>query len=313
MKRVPRTRGISLKDRTSPTRPVRDVGCRLAGPPNMRRQGVLTVAVMTLFMVCAFVESTRAQTRTLSWTGDGLSNNIGGYRVVIDGVTTDHGTTPLQAERHVRMLDPAVPQRRAAHDRGDGLQRIRSDAVGAVCRRTERESRRSVLGTEPGRYRRKRSGLDRANGNAHQLPWQWGDGTANTSSAAPSASHTYSTAGTFTVTLTVTDNAGATASATTTATISATSTLPAPWQTQDVGSRRPGRQRVVLGRPVHGGGRGRRHLGYGRRVPLRVSIAVGRRADRRARGTSVQNTHACAKAGVMIRESLNANAHSCAR
>ena len=183
----------------------------------MRRQGVLTVAATTLFMVCTFVEPARAQTPRLLWNGDGLSNNIGGYRVAIDGVTTDHGITPLLANGTCGCSIPL--------SLNGGQHTIVVTAYNASGQTSSAPFVVAPSAHAGGPYAGQvgtavvvtGAGSIAPTGTLTNYRWQWGDGTANTSSASASASHVYATTGTFTVTLTVTDNAGATASASTTA------------------------------------------------------------------------------------------------
>ena len=90
-------------------------------------------------------------------------------------------------------------------------------------------------------------------------------------------------------------------------TVAQTAAPPAGWSHQDIGA--------VSGSPADGVRAGdvdlqrhrrrRRRLGYRRRAALRLSVA-DRRRPYFARVTSVQNTNVWTKAGVMIRETLDA-------
>src|SRR5262245_36503312 len=58
-----------------------------------RRHVALAAGVLFAFLVPA---AARAQTPKLLWSGDGTPI-VDGYRVTIDGVTTDHGLAPLSS------------------------------------------------------------------------------------------------------------------------------------------------------------------------------------------------------------------------
>src|SRR5262245_49451562 len=190
-----------------------------------------------LSVVCFGAELTYAQTPTLQWNGDGRSNNIGGYRVTIDGVTIDHGATALRSDGTCNCSVPVALN--------GGSHTIVVTAYNSAGQTASAPLTVGPTADVSGPYAGQAGNSITVSGAASLAPtgtltsyaWRWGDGSADTISASSSATHVYASTGTFTVTLTVTDNAGATASATTSATISsAAPSLPAPWQTQDIGT-----------------------------------------------------------------------------
>jgi PKD repeat protein len=260
-----------------------------------------------LFVVCTSVNAAHAQTAPrLAWDGQ-VSPAVTGYAVTIDGVRTNYGLTPIvngtcgcsiplpfSGGRHTIVVTaynsagetPSAPFVVApVANAGGPYAGVAGTAVSVTAAA-------SMAPT----------------GSLTNYTWRWGDGSADTSSSSPAASHVYANSGTFTVTLTVRDNAGATASATTTAAIAAVQApLPAPWQARDIGSvglagsttYASGRFTVTAaGADIWGTADSFRYVYQ----PLNGDGQIV------ARVTSLMNTHAYAKAGVMIRESLNANA-----
>ena len=159
-------------------------GSGFAVPRCMRRQGVLTVAVGTLLMVCAFVDTdARSELHALverRWSEQQHRRIQSHHRWRHNRSRPDP-----TAERNLWMLDSAVSQWRPAHDRGDGLQRGGSDSVGAVRRQANRRARRPL--TPAGRNGRdgERQRLDRADRNIHHLSMAVGRRTRPTHRLLP--------------------------------------------------------------------------------------------------------------------------------
>src|SRR5262245_26885193 len=141
----------------------------------------------SLLLVCLGAESTYAQ--TLHWTGDGRASNIGGYRVTIDGVTSDHGTTPLQSDGTCNCSVP-VPLNGGRH------------TIVVTAYNSAGESSSSPLAVAPsanpgGPYAGQAGNTIVVSGAASIAPtgtlvayaWRWGDGSADTTSSSSSASH----------------------------------------------------------------------------------------------------------------------------
>lgn len=136
-----------------------------------------------------------------------------------------------------------------------------------------------------------------------QLRYAWTDGQGGTS-AAPNPSFVYATPGTYTVGLTVIDQLGATSSATRTITVTG---LPAPWATTAIGANTvPGTATWAGGVfTVTNAGPGITQNADAFRFvhqPRTGNLTLTARVD------SLTNTHVYAKAGLMVRESLAANA-----
>ena len=262
-------------------------------------------AAGALVLFCTSVQSVSAQTRRLAWNGDGLPS-IGGYSVTIDGVRTDHGRTPLSTNGTCGCSVPL--------SLNGGRHTILVTAYNSVGQTNSAPFVVAPSANAGGPYSAQAGTAVVVSGASSIAPtgtltnyrWSWGDGTADTSSVTATASHIYSTNGTFTVTLTVTDNAGATASATSTVTIGGASSLPAPWLTQDIGSvGLAGSATSSSGVfTVSGAGTNIWGTADGFRYVYRPLSGDGQIV---ARVTSMLNTSAFAKAGVMIRESLAAN------
>jgi PKD repeat protein len=260
-----------------------------------------------MLLVCVSARNAAAQTPRLLWDGDG-SSIVTGYAVTIDGVRTDHRLTPLSTNGTCGCSIP-VPFSGGRH----------TIVVSAYNAAGERPSAPLTVGPSAsagGPYSGVAGLAIAVTGAASNAPtgsltrysWRWGDGSADTVSTTAASSHVYASNGTYTITLTVTDNAGATATSTTTATISSgTTPLPAPWQTQDVGSvGSTGSASFANGRfTVAGAGADIWGTQDGFRYVYQPLAGDGQIV---ARVTTIQNTHGAAKAGVMIRESLNNNA-----
>jgi|GEM_PF-1875496 len=143
------------------------------------------------------------------------------------------------------------------------------------------------------------SGSSDPDGSIASYSWDFGDGATAT---GQTVTHSYGATGDYTVTLTVTDDAGATASTSSTITVESSSS---PWTNQDVGSVSASGSTSTSGgtRTVQGAGADiwgsadAFHYVY-QQVSGDVSIT--------ANVTSVENTHSWAKAGVMVRETLDA-------
>ncbi len=147
---------------------------------------------------------------------------------------------------------------------------------------------------------------DNSTGSITGWSWNFGDGTTST---AQHPAHTYQTAGTFTASLTVSGPGGTSSPKTTTITVdpSTTQSLPEPWQNRDIGGV------GLAGGASHANGtftlKGSGwdiwdtadafHFAY---QPLNGDGTIV------ARVASLTNTDSWAKAGVMIRENLDANA-----
>jgi PKD repeat protein len=256
--------------------------------------------------VCLGAGPVNAQSLTLYWNGDGRPS-IGGYKVTIDGATVDHGQAPLATDGTCGCSIPI--------GLNGGVHTIVVTAYNPSGQASSAPLNVAPAANPGGPYSGQAGTAIAVDGSNSSAPtgtltnysWRWGDGTADTSSSLSGASHTYSSNGTYTITLTVRDNAGATASASTTATINATSTLPSPWQTQDVGSV------GLAGSASHASGvftvTGAGSDVWGTADSFQfVYRTLSGDGQIVARVTGLQNTHHAAKAGVMIRESLNADA-----
>jgi len=146
---------------------------------------------------------------------------------------------------------------------------------------------------------------DTSTGSITGWSWNFGDGT--TSNVQNPPAHTYKSAGTYIATLTVTGPGGTSSPKSITVTASAAATLPDPWMDQDIGS-------VGLTGSTSYGNNIYTLKGAGTDIwgsadafnfayqPLNGDSSIV------ARVTSLTNTSGFAKAGVMIRENLDANA-----
>jgi len=184
------------------------------------------IALLSCVLALVHLDAAAQTSASLAWDQD-LSSPVNGFIVSIDGIRTDYGLTPLNANLTCGCAI-ALPFSGGSHT----LQVTAYSAKG--------EASSSALTVAPvakpgGPYTGTVNTPVSVDGSGSQNPagtittyaWTWGDGTSATSSLA-TASHTYAASGTFTVRLTVTDNGGATATATTTATIAAAAPTPPP-------------------------------------------------------------------------------------
>jgi hypothetical protein len=163
--------------------------------------------------------SAQSPNLTLAWDEDPTSE-VSGFVLAIDGVRTDYGLDPLQADGacgcSVRL--PFV----------SGRHTLVVSAYNAFGEASSAPLIAGPVANAGGPY----SALAGATvivsavmstditGTVTSYEWDWGDGTNKTSSTSPTASHVYAVDGTFAITLTVADDLSASDSATTTATIS---------------------------------------------------------------------------------------------
>ena len=123
-----------------------------------------------------------------------------------------------------------------------------------------------------------------SDGGIQQVDFFAGSTPIGSATTAPySVTWTNVAAGSYTLTARALDTGGATTTSSGVHVVvnPPATGLPSPWLTQDVGAvGKPAARRHVRDRPVLGDRRGRRHLGRGRRVPLRLPVAEWRRTDR---------------------------------
>ncbi len=143
--------------------------------------------------------------------------------------------------------------------------------------------------------------------NATGWLWNFGDGTTSNLQTPPA--HAYKTAGTYAVSLTVTGPGGTSTPKTTSITAKAATaaTLPSPWLDKDIGTvgvvGNAGYSNSVY--TLQGSGSDIWNTADGFHFAYQPLSGDGTIV---ARVNSITNTNAWAKAGVMIRESLDANA-----
>ena len=147
---------------------------------------------------------------------------------------------------------------------------------------------------------------DTSTGSVTGWSWNFGDGT--TSNVQNPPAHTYKTAGSYTVSLTVSGPGGTSAPKTMTVKANpSTTTLPAPWQDKDIGSVGLAGSASFANGTYTLKGAGADIWGSADAFNFAYQPLNGN-GSIVARVASLTNTDSWAKAGVMIRESLDANA-----
>jgi endonuclease/exonuclease/phosphatase family metal-dependent hydrolase/PKD repeat protein len=143
-------------------------------------------------------------------------------------------------------------------------------------------------------------GATDANGDTLTYSWNFGD---STTAAGGSTAHTYAAAGTYSVTLSVTDGRGGSATSTLTLNVSAAAVS---WTSTDVGAVGLAGTTSISGGTFTINAAGTDIYGTADAFRFVHRQLTGDGAII-ARVTSIQNTHEWAQAGVMMRESLDAN------
>lgn len=248
-----------------------------------------------------------AQTHSLAWDEANLSN-VSGYAVTIDGARTDYGLTPVKSG----ACGCSVP---ISFSGGN-----HTIVVAAYNSAGETPAPTLVVGPQAatgGPYSAQAgvtlsvsgaASTDTAAGTITSFQWQWGDNSSTAPLTSATASHAYSSAGTYTLTLTVTDNAGATSSASTTVTVTSASgsTLPSPWQRSDIGSVGLTGSAAAVNGTFTVQGAGADIWGTADSFDY-VYQPLSGDGQIVARVVGLSNTDTYAKAGVMIRETLDAS------
>ena len=176
----------------------------------------ILLPTILLFIAVASVQAQSSP--TLSWSEDPASI-VTGYIVTIDGVSTDHGLSPL-APNGTCGCAVVLPFSGGRHVitvsayNSSGQTASAPLTIGPAA-----NAGGPYTGQSGAPIAVTASGSNAPTGSLVSYVWQWGDGSSNTTVSSPQASHTYAASGTFTITLTVTDNAGATSQATTTAAV----------------------------------------------------------------------------------------------
>ncbi len=160
-----------------------------------------------------------AQTRRMAWD-ENSSSTVQGFAVTVDGVRTDYGLSPRQADGSCGCSVPlpfttgkhtlVVSAYNAAGETSAAPFLIgpTASAGGPYSGATGASLAVSGAGS-----------VDAAGVRLTSYAWSWGDGTSTTTASTPGASHAYASAGTFTIRLTVTDEFGVSATSSTTAAI----------------------------------------------------------------------------------------------
>ena len=258
---------------------------------------------LALFAALGLAESAQAQTPSLAWDHASPST-LTGFAVTIDGVRTDHKRAPVRSDGTCGCSIP-VPFSGGQHTITVSAYNASGETASAPFTvKPTANAGGPYSGTAGSAVSVSAASSSAPTGSLTSYRWVWGDGSAATTASTSSASHVYTTAGTFTITLTVTDNAGATATATTTVTIGAGSSLPTGWTSRDIGAV------GQAGSASHSGGlftvRGAGADIWGTVDGFHyVYTALQGDGQVVARVRGLQNTHAYAKAGVMIRQTLD--------
>ena len=176
--------------------------------------------IVVLFLI-ASLKSVMAQTQGLRLAWDEDPNAIvTGFAVVVDGVRTDYGLSPRQADGSCGCSVP-LPFTSGSHTIVVSAYNLFGEASSSLTVGPTADSGGPYTGLAGTSLTVSGAGSIDVTGTITSYEWNWGDGTANTTSPSATAFHAYAAAGTFTITLTVTDDFAANGSATTTATIAA--------------------------------------------------------------------------------------------
>jgi PKD repeat protein len=290
---------------------------------NVSAKSWCVFAIVNVISMTTAVTNVRAQTAKLAWD-EPAGSVILGYAVTIDGVRKDYGLNPVNTI--LGLLGTSCGCSITLPFSG-GYHTIVVSAYSVAG-----ESASSPLAVGPsanagGPYSGSAgtalavtgAGSDAPTGSITSYAWHWGDGSNDTVSTSATASHVFNSSGTYTVALTITDNAGAKASSTAVATIGSTGstgstgtqvqTLPSPWLSADVGSA--GNVGVngscsYASSTFTISGAGEDFWGTVDAFQYAYRSLAGD-GEIVSRVTGIQNTDTNAKAGIMIRESLNPN------
>ena len=157
----------------------------------------ILLPTILLFTAGAFVQAQSGP--TLSWSEDPASM-VTGYIVTIDGVSTDHGLSPL-APNGTCGCAIVLPF-------SGGRHVITVSAYDSAGKTTSAPLTVGPIANPGGPYTGQAGAPIVVNGSGSIAPtgslvnylWQWGDGSITTTAPSPQASHTYAASGTFTIT-----------------------------------------------------------------------------------------------------------------
>jgi len=173
-------------------------------PASQTHIGALLVVLIGFLLTT--LEPLHAQTGPqLAWD-ESPTSSVTGFAVTVDGVRTDYGLAPQQADGTCSCSIP-LPFSSGRH----------TVSVSAYNSSGETSSAPLIVGPtafagapyagEAGTSLTvTAAGSTDDTGTIVSYLWAWGDGTSNTSSATATASHTYTSVGVFRITLTVTDD-----------------------------------------------------------------------------------------------------------
>ena len=279
---------------------------------NLARTSGLLLSLATLFF--SYVATVQAGQVTLAWDDPNSQSTLDGYKVYYRTASTTYATQPgnpvavvpksTNPQATVILPDGSYSFAVTAYNSTSesGFSNEVSTTLGPSLVANFSASPNPISGPAPLRV----TFTDQSSGSVSTWAWNFGDGS---SSNLVNPTHDYTNAGAFTVSLTVSDSLGNQSSPKTmpVQVTSSSSGLPSPWLDQDIGSvGLPGSASYASGTfTVKGSGtdiwgsNDAFHFAYQKLDGNRTIVA---------RVASITNTDSWAKAGVMIRQNLNANA-----